>query len=591
MVKLWQSNTFRLLVLFCISVFIRLIPTRKWVYGMDEALHLIEISSVLAKDFIGAKPGYIFLLTFIVSLLGNQNPVFIRLLTILFASFLVFVGYSFGKKLGGNTVGMFTAVFLTFHHKIFDLSYWIMTDIPFTFLSFLALYFIFRNFEMLIALKNNTKLSVLAGILCGLSYLVRQVGIYLILLAIISYFIVRGPLFLQRFKNGMMFSSGLVVMLTPWFLWNYVHYGVLDTTVNFVDISFISKLWPFVFLGVGLCGALVLIYKKINFRSIHLDLFVIFATLIYAIILFLYLNFTVGNAFLSRLIFYLVQIPGIALGFHLINPYGVSYLAIIISIITFPILLIGLVKAHEINKLLTIISIISSGLLILFLCGIIFQSERYMFPIAPLLSTFLIIGVLKLKDNFFSLIVMPLLSRQVPLMKHFSKVPFSSMQIVTVSFFIIILTPNMVADGLANEYYLSFDEMVVTSPLWREYITAALWFKENNDQQARVMVFKNFDFEYYSHRKCIAPHPQLYDEYYKNFGEQVYVTELMKEMHRKNITHVVFGPFGYSDRLLFFISDPTIAPSYLDVIYLVESPKVIIYEIKWSEYSVITSLG
>ena len=107
-----------------------------------------------AKDLMGAKPGYILLLTFTISLLGNQNPVFIRLLTILFASFLVFVGYSFGKKLGGNTVGMLTAVFLTFHHKIFDLSYWIMTDIPFTFLSFLALYLIFRNFEMLITLKN-----------------------------------------------------------------------------------------------------------------------------------------------------------------------------------------------------------------------------------------------------------------------------------------------------------------------------------------------------------------------------------------------------------------------------------------------------
>ncbi len=586
MVKLWQSTTFRLLSLFCISVFIRVIPTRKWVYGMDEAMHLIEISSVLTKDLMGAKPGYILLLTFTISLLGNQNPVFIRLLTILFASFLVFVGYSFGKKLGGNTVGMLTAVFLTFHHKIFDLSYWIMTDIPFTFLSFLALYLIFRNFEMLITLKNNVKLSVLAGILCGLSYLVRQVGIYLILLAIISYFIIRGPSFLKRFKNGMMFSSGLAVMLAPWFLWNFIHYGVLDTTVNFVDVSFISNLWPLVFLGVGLCGVFLLIYRKINFRSIHLNLSIIFATIIYALILFLYLNFTVNNAFLSRLIFYLVQIPGIALGFHLINPYGVSYLAIIISIITFPILLIGLVKAYEMNKTLTIISIISSGLLILLLGGIIFQSERYMFPIAPLLSTFLIVGVLKLKDIFLSLIVGPLLSRQVFLMKYFSAVPFSSMQIVTVSFLIIILMPNIVADGLANEYYLSFDEMVVTSPLWREYITAALWFKENSNQQARVMTFKNFDFEYYSHRTCIAPHPQIYDEYYKNFGEQAYITELMKEMQSRNITHIVFGPFGYSDRHLFWISDPNEASSYLDVIYLVESPKVIIYEIKWSEYSV-----
>jgi len=146
--------------------------------------------------------------------------------------------------------------------------------------------------------------------------------------------------------------------------------------------------------------------------------------------------------------------------------------------------------------------------------------------------------------------------------------------------------PNIVADGLANEYYLSFDDMVVTSPLWREYITAALWFKENSNQQARVMTFKNFDFEYYSHRTCIAPHPQIYDEYYKNFGEQAYITELMKEMQSRNITHIVFGPFGYSDRHLFWISDPNEASSYLDVIYLVESPKVIIYEIKWSEYSV-----
>ena len=599
MVKFWKSDKFSLAILFSISIFIRVIPTRKWVYGMDEAMHLIEVSSILSKSFPSAKPGYALLLTIMILFIGNQNPVFVRLLTVFFTNFLVFVGYSFGRKLGGKIVGLWTAVLLAFHHRIFDFSYWIMTDIPFTFLSFLALYYIYRNFEMLDVQKNGRKFAILAGILCGLTYLVRQVGIYLIILAICLYFISRGTSFSKRLNNAVTFFSGLFIMLTPWFLWNYIHHGVFDVTVNFVDISFISKfdftltalIWPLVFLGMGLCGVLLLIYKKIIFRPIYIYLSIICATVIYALALFIYLYSTVSNAFLSQLIYYFIQIPGLALGFHLINPYGVSYLAIIISITTFPIVLIGFMVAYKTNKSLTIISIISSVLLILLLCIIIFRSERYMFPIAPLLSTFLIVGVLKLKDVFFSLIIHPLLSRQAHLMKHFSAFPFSSMQIVTASFLIIILMPNIVADGLANEYYLSFDEMVVTSPLWREYITAALWFRENSDQQARVMTFKHFDFEYYSHRTSIAPHPQIYDEYYKNFGAQVYVTELMKEMYRRNITHIVFGPFGYSDRLLFWISDPATAPIYLDVIYFVESPKVIIYEISWSEYTAKDPLG
>ncbi|MFX1519584.1 MAG: ArnT family glycosyltransferase [Promethearchaeota archaeon] len=598
MAKLWKSDTFRLFILFWISIVIRLIPTRKWVYGMDEAMHLLEISFVLSRSFQGAKPGYSILLTTIVLFIGNQNPVFIRFLSIIFASFLVFVGYSFGKSLGGKHVGLWTAVFLTFHHRIFDMSYWIMTDIPFTFLSFLALYFIYRNFELLKVPKNGGKFAFLAGILCGISYLVRQLGIYLIILAIFLYFLSRGTSFSKRLNNAVTLFSGLFIMLIPWFLWNYIYHGVFDVTVNFVDISFISKfdftltalIWSLLFLGMGLCGVLLLIYKKIIFRHIYLYLSIICTTAVYALTLFLHLYFIVPNAFLSQLIYYLVQIPGFAVGFHLINPYGINYLAIIVSIITVPILFIGFMVTYKTNKSLTIISLTSSVFLILFLCIIIFRSDRYIFPMVPLLSSFLIVGVLRLKDIFFSFIAYPLLSKSEQLMKHFSAAPFLSMQIVTVSFLLIILMPNIVADGLADKYYLSFDEMTVTSPLWREYITAALWFRENSDQQAKVMTFKNFDFEYYSHRKCIPPHPQIYDEYYKIYGEQVYVTELMKLMRSHNITYIVFGPFGYSDRLLFWISDPITAPSYLDVIYLVDSPKVIIYEINWSEYIAKTPL-
>jgi hypothetical protein len=155
---------------------------------------------------------------------------------------------------------------------------------------------------------------------------------------------------------------------------------------------------------------------------------------------------------------------------------------------------------------------------------------------------------------------------------------------MSIIFLTVILFPNIVADGLANDDYLSTDDMVVTSPLWREYIEAALWFKETSDPQAKVMAFKNFDFEYYSQRKCIAPSQQIYSEYFQN-NKQAYVTELMIYSKTFNITHIVFGPFGYSDNILYWLSDPNTAPSYVEVIYLRNSPKVIIYSIQWSEFT------
>ncbi len=98
------------------------------------------------------------------------------------------------------------------------------------------------------------------------------------------------------------------------------------------------------------------------------------------------------------------------------------------------------------------------------------------------------------------------------------------------------------------------------------------------------MAFKNFDFEYYSQRKCIAPSQQIYSEYFRN-NKQAYVTELMNFMNTNNITHIVFGPFGYSDNILFWLSDPNTVPSYVEVIYLRNSPKVIIYLIQWSKFT------
>jgi len=126
--------------------------------------------------------------------------------------------------------------------------------------------------------------------------------------------------------------------------------------------------------------------------------------------------------------------------------------------------------------------------------------------------------------------------------------------------------------------------MVVTSPLWEEYIKAALWFGTNSDQEAKVMAYKNFDFEYYSHRECIAPPQHIYREFYR-YDKQAYIIELMNYIYTQNITHIVYGPFGYSDNILFWLSDPNTAPSYAEVIYLKNSPKVIIYSISWSKYT------
>jgi len=248
-------------------------------------------------------------------------------------------------------------------------------------------------------------------------------------------------------------------------------------------------------------------------------------------------------------------------------------------------LLVGLVTGYRMNRLFTRITLLSIILLLIFLVNIIYYKSRYFYPIIPLLTPFLWIGLFKIRDTSIS--VLRYFYYRSP--NYFRKgFLFSSRRsfnlLLSILFIIVILLPNIVADGLANDDYLSTDDMVVTSPLWRKYIKAALWFKKTSDPQAKVMAFKNFDFKYYSQRKCIAPSQQIFNEYFRN-NKQVYVTELMNYMNTNNITHIVFGPFGYSDNILFWLSDPNTAPSYVEVIYLRNSPKVIIYLIQWSKFT------
>ncbi len=567
---------------------------QKWVYGLDEAMHLIAPSFLAGSKDPGTKPGYAFILIIIFIILNSQHPFFARLLTVIFTSLIPFVGFSFGKKLGGEKTGLITAIFLTFHHRLFDLSYWIMTDVPFTFLSFLSTYFVVCNVQKSEKSETNIHLTLITGILCGLSYLFRQIGIYLVLMVILLYFVTKGNLAV-KFKGFIGFFMGVTIMLFPWFLWSYIQFGVLDPATSVINISSFPvihvNLLTYILLFLVLTASSVIICLIIHYRNKYfgikkqLGIFVacsISAFYVFALIYFVY--FKTKGVF-KLLLYYFVQIPGLVLGFDLINQYQVTPYAIIISIIIFQILLVGLVIGYRMNRLFTRVTLLSIIILLIFLVNIIYYKSRYFYPIIPLLTPFLWIGLFKIRDSSIS--VLRKFYYRYP--NYFRKGFLLSFHrscslIISIMFITVILFPNIVADGLANNDYLSTDDMVVTSPLWREYIEAALWFKETSDPQAKVMAFKNFDFEYYSQRKCIAPSQRIYNEYFRN-NKQAYVTELMTYMKANNITHIVFGPFGYSDNILFWLSDPDTAPSYVEVIYLRNSPKVIIYLIQWSKFT------
>ncbi|MFX1466112.1 MAG: ArnT family glycosyltransferase [Promethearchaeota archaeon] len=566
---------------------------QKWVYGLDEAMHLIAPSFLAGSKDPGTKPGYAFILAIIFIILNSQHPFFARLLTVFFASLIPFVGFSFGKKLGGEKIAWITAIFLTFHHRIFDLSYWIMTDVPFTFLSFLSTYFVVCNFQKYEKSEINIHLILITGVLCGLSYLFRQIGIYLILMVILLYFITKGNLEV-KFKSFIVFIVGVTIMLFPWFLWSYIQFGVLDPAASVINISSFSvsyvNLLNYIWLILVLIASSVIfliIYFKQTFIEIKklLGILVVCSISVLYVFALIYFVFFETKGIFKLILYYFVQIPGLVLGFDLINQYQITSYAIIISIIIFQILLVGLVIGYRMNRLFTKVTLLSIIILLIFLVNIIYYKSRYFYPIIPLLTPFLWIGLFKIKDSLIS----SLRKFYYKYPNYFRKdflLPFrrSYSLYLSVMFIAVILFPNIVADSLANDDYLSTDDMVVTSPLWREYIEAALWFKETSDPQAKVMAFKNFDFEYYSQRKCIAPSQQIYSEYFRN-NKQAYVTELMIYAKTYNITHIVFGPFGYSDNILFWLSDPDTAPSYVEVIYLRNSPKVIIYLIQWSKFT------
>ena len=566
---------------------------QKWVYGLDEAMHLIAPSFLAGSKDPGTKPGYAFILTIIFIILNSQHPFFARLLTVFFASLIPFVGFSFGKKLGGEKIGWITAIFLTFHHRLFDLSYWIMTDVPFTFLSFLSTYFVVCNFQKSEKSETNLHLTLITGVLCGLSYLFRQIGIYLILMVILLYFITKGNLEI-KFKSFISFFIGVTIMLFPWFLWSYIQFGVLDPAASVINISsfsvfyvnLLNYIWLFLVLIASSVIFLIIYFKKkfIETKKLLGILVVCSISALYVLALIYFVYFKT-KGIIKLLLFYFVQIPGLVLGFDLINEYQITLYAIIISIIIFQILLVGIVIGYQMNRLFTRVTLLSIIMLLIFLVNIIYYKSRYFYPIIPLLTPFLWIGLFKIRDSSIS--VLRKFNYRYP--NYFRKgflLPFrrSYSLIISIIFITVILFPNIVADGLANEDYLSTDDMVVTSPLWREYIEAALWFKETSDPQAKVMAFKNFDFEYHSQRKCIAPSQQIYSEYFRS-NKQAYVTELMIYSKTNNITHIVFGPFGYSDNILYWLSDPNTAPSYVEVIYFRDSPKVIIYSIQWSKFT------
>jgi len=214
---------FILLIAFVIFRFYFFFSTVNQPLWWDEAYYMNNARTWLGQIQweVDAKRPILFplILTFF-SLLGFKSEILPRLFVLFCSIATVPLIFGVGKLLFNKRVALVSALVMAVFWSFSFFSYRILVDVPLTFLWLATIYFFFNSY-----FKNKSyKHFILAGILLGLSFLMKFSSI--ILVALISIYLLtteKSKIFVN--KKIIIFYLFSFLTVLPFFMWQYLAYG------------------------------------------------------------------------------------------------------------------------------------------------------------------------------------------------------------------------------------------------------------------------------------------------------------------------------------------------------------------------------
>jgi len=193
----------------------------------DQMAHSVLIGYPYLGE-IPTRPLYIFLLTVLHSLFGEDYRRIIAGQTLVLATIPV-VLYYLGEKLHSRTAGVTIALFFIFRELTTLLissdtrvsnTKTLLVDLPTLLLLLLSCLFIFRWFE-----SQSQKDAFIAGGMFGLLLLLRTQSMLLLPLIILLALLVLGWKNRSCYLLTSIFLLGLIIAIVPWLIHNYLQTG------------------------------------------------------------------------------------------------------------------------------------------------------------------------------------------------------------------------------------------------------------------------------------------------------------------------------------------------------------------------------
>jgi 4-amino-4-deoxy-L-arabinose transferase-like glycosyltransferase len=225
----WLKKNWLLIVVLVVLLATRLVylfllhPPLIWVDGSqyDElgwSLAQNGTYSMGGEPFAGREPGYPLFFLAPLYLLFGHNIFAIQVFQLILSLIIGYLVYWMGKHYFSETVGLLAAGFFALYPPFIAYSSEILTEVPFTFLIILAMFFILRGWE-----KKKTALFLVAGFLIGMATLTRFIAAFLPLFLLPVFY-----WFSKDWKKSLRYSFLMIAivlaMISPWLWRNYSMY-------------------------------------------------------------------------------------------------------------------------------------------------------------------------------------------------------------------------------------------------------------------------------------------------------------------------------------------------------------------------------
>ena len=451
---------------------------------------------------------------------------------IIIGSLTIIPVYLLGKRLFDYRTGVIAAIFIAVNPALWLFSGIPMSETIFTFFSLCALYYL--------SIKREKRNQFIGGILTGLAYLSRYVGVLIIVayIFLIAFEIIKKKQARDLLSVCLWFIIGLLIVTFPWLLRNTILFG------NPLSTRYIADLWrdP---TSTGISAEYSGTQNIFEYLRTHSFLDVLLRLW----------GGLFSYAFLSVFIFPITILFFAIPGFYFAG------------------------KRENIRLLYYYLVVY-----MIFFAWYPTRYHRYLIPLVPLISIFAAMAISRIFDiknswNFLS-------SKKIQLSKVLGG--FTLTFIISINLYSILLifsltTPQNPYSSLNIGYLTPINEIaetqlikyrVIPSPASEEYVKAAEWLKDHAGPKSVVIAHKPLVFHYFSRLKAVG-----FPNIYQNKTLEYRIVD-------SNVSYLVLDSMSPESREyfpeLYFERD---FPNNFTLIYKVENPRTLIYYIERSESS------